>query len=58
MHEFTHILIHTLEHGLHILPFLYLAFLIIEYIEDYLQNHNKINKNSIIRYTNSNILIN
>ena len=30
MHEFVHILIHTLEHGLHILPFLYLAFLIID----------------------------
>lgn len=40
MHEFIHILIHTLEHGLHILPFLFLAFLIIEYIEHKLSKKN------------------
>ena len=40
MHEFVHILIHTLEHGLHILPFLFLAFLIIEYIEHKLSKKN------------------
>ena len=40
MHEFLHILLHTLEHGLHILPFLFLAFLIIEFIEHKLSNKN------------------
>ena len=40
MNEILHILIHTLEHGLHILPFLYLAFLIIEYIEHKLSKKN------------------
>ena len=40
MKEILHILIHTLEHGLHILPFLYLAFLIIEYIEHKLSKKN------------------
>ena len=47
MHEFIHIIIHTLEHGLHILPFLYLAFLLIEYIEHKLSKKNlKLIKNS------------
>ena len=40
MHEFIHILIHTLEHGLHILPFLFIAFLIIEFIEHKLKSKN------------------
>lgn len=40
MHEFIHILLHTLEHGLHILPFLYVAFLIIEYLEHKLKKKN------------------
>ena len=40
MHEFLHILVHTLEHGLHILPFLFLAFLLIEYMEHKLKSKN------------------
>lgn len=40
MHEFLHILVHTLEHGINILPFLFLAFLIIEYIEHKLKKKN------------------
>lgn len=40
MSEFIHILVHTLEHGITILPFLYLAFLIIEYIEHKLKEKN------------------
>jgi hypothetical protein len=40
MHKFIHILLHTLEHGLHIFPFLFIAFLIIEYIEHKLKKKN------------------
>ena len=40
MNEFLHILFHTLEHGLAILPFLFVAFVIIEYIEHKLEKKN------------------
>ena len=33
MHEFLHVLVHTIKHSLNLLPFLFIAFIIIELIE-------------------------